>query len=82
MYRLFLEYLQELVMDREACQAIVHGGCKESDKTEWLNLTDKTFPWSVKIIIKKWVGKTEAPLSILECCYLVPAYSVPCMIGQ
>ena len=29
-----LNKLQELVMDREACYAIVHGGHKESDTTE------------------------------------------------
>ena len=32
-----LKKLQELVMDREARRAIVHGGCKESDITELLN---------------------------------------------
>ena len=29
-----LSNLQELVMDREACCAAVHGGCKESDMTD------------------------------------------------
>ena len=29
-----LNKLQELVMDREACYATVHGGHKESDTTE------------------------------------------------
>ena len=29
-----LHELQELVMDREAWGAAIHGGCKESDMTE------------------------------------------------
>ena len=32
--------LQDLVMDREAWRAVVHGGRKESDTTERLNGTE------------------------------------------
>ena len=32
-----LSNLRDLVMDREACGAAVHGGLKESDTTEQLN---------------------------------------------
>ena len=32
-----LRKLQELVMNREAWRAAVHGGRKELDKIEWLN---------------------------------------------
>ena len=32
-----LSKVQEIVKDREAWHAAVHGGCKESDTTEQLN---------------------------------------------
>ena len=32
-----LSKLQEIVKDREAWHAAIHGGHKESDTTEWLN---------------------------------------------
>ena len=37
-----LSELQELVMDREAWRAAIHGGCKELDMTEQLNWTEWT----------------------------------------
>ena len=39
-----LSELRELVMDREAWRAALHGGHKELDMTKWLNWTDLAEP--------------------------------------
>ena len=43
-----LSKLREIVKDREAWHAVVHGVCKESDRTERLN----------KLFLEHWCGGT------------------------
>ena len=49
-----LSKLQELVMDREALHAAVHGVTKKPDTTDWLNWTSKALDKKKK---KKKVDK-------------------------
>ena len=43
--------LHELVMDREAWHAAIHGSChKQLDMTEWLNWTEPTYSVQEKVL--------------------------------
>ena len=46
------EQAREMVKDREAWCAAVHGGHKESDMTEWLNWTELTIVGSAAMNIR------------------------------
>ena len=52
-----LSKLREFAMDREAWYAIIHGGRKESDRTERLNWTEQGGPF----ILKKILHFEESP---------------------
>ena len=55
-----LSKLQELVMDRKAWRATVHG-VAESDTTEWLNWTELNILWHCPCLGLEWI----LPLSVL-----------------
>ena len=47
-----LSKLWEMVKDREAWSSAVHGGCKESDRTEWLN-NNNNLLWSYRAYFQR-----------------------------
>ena len=58
-----LSRLRELVTDREAWCAAVHGGCKESDMTEWLDWTElKEEKWKTEVIFKNPIKPVKKSL--------------------
>ena len=59
--------LRELVMDGEAWHAVVHGGRKELDMTDWLNWTDEVkFLWGY---LWKYICAKESRANSIELIY-------------
>ena len=54
--------LQELVMDREAWHAAIHGVKKSRTRLEWLNWTELNLNTALNILSNRSIGVSETPL--------------------